>query len=192
LQLNRKQFDLKTITSWIGNGSATLVKRALSGSNNIDEDLDNELFLKAHKIFLEHYQQNVCVDTILFDGVKNTLSNLKQKGYILTIVTNKPYIFIQPILEQLKIMEYFDDFVGADSLDEKKPHPMPLLHMCNRFNQTVKSSVMIGDSKNDIIAAQNCSMDSIGVTYGYNYDQSIKQYNPTVIIDNIKDILKYL
>ena len=48
------------------------------------------------------------------------------------------------------------------------------------------------DSKNDIIAASNASMDSIALTYGYNYDEDISIYNPNVIYDKFDCILKSL
>ena len=48
---------------------------------------------------------------------------------------------------------------------------------------------MVGDSKNDIIAANACNMDSIGVSYGYNYGEDISRYKPSVVIHNFEDIL---
>lgn len=47
---------------------------------------------------------------------------------------------------------------------------------------------MVGDSKNDIIAAQNAAMESIGVTYGYNYNENISDYNPTIAVDSFSDL----
>ena len=51
---------------------------------------------------------------------------------------------------------------------------------------------MVGDSKNDILAANACSMQSVGVTYGYNYGEDIEVYKPSMVIDDFGDILKFL
>ena len=51
---------------------------------------------------------------------------------------------------------------------------------------------MIGDSQNDILAANACGMDSVGVTYGYNYGEEIGVHNPSVIIDDFSELLEYL
>jgi phosphoglycolate phosphatase len=51
---------------------------------------------------------------------------------------------------------------------------------------------MVGDSKNDILAANTCGMQNIGVTYGYNYGEEINTYNPTVVVEEFKEILKFL
>ena len=64
--------------------------------------------------------------------------------------------------------------------------------MCKILNIDIEHSVMIGDSKNDILAANACSMDSVGVTYGYNYGEDIAVHNPRVIIDDFSKLLKHL
>ena len=191
-ELNRDIFCLDIVRTWVGNGSAVLIKRALSSDVIIDGDLDEELFNKAHKLFLNYYAQNVCVDTVMFECVKNTLEILKNKSYVLSIVTNKPYEFVEPILKSFEIDTLFEFYIGGDSLEVKKPNAQPLLYVCKELNFTVEDSVMIGDSKNDILAANNCNMTSIAVSYGYNYDEDISIHKPTYIIDNFEDILKVL
>ncbi len=190
--LNRPNFDTDTIHQWVGNGAQILVKRALSGESTIDLSIDNSLFKKALKIFLDFYAKNVCVKTVTYPHVFETLKTLKNRGYRLTIVTNKPFNFVSPILQELKLADFFEYILGGDSLSKKKPDPMPLLHICNKFDVSINQMLMIGDSKNDILSANGCGMQSVGVTYGYNYNKSIKIYNPTVVINDFKEILDFL
>ncbi len=190
--LNRPNFDTDTIHQWVGNGAQILVKRALSGESTIDLSIDNSLFEKALKIFLDFYAKNVCVKTVTYPHVFETLKTLKNRGYRLTIVTNKPFNFVSPILEELKLADFFEYILGGDSLSKKKPDPMPLLHICDKFDVSINQMLMIGDSKNDILSANGCGMQSVGVTYGYNYNESIKIYNPTVVINDFKEILDFL
>jgi len=51
---------------------------------------------------------------------------------------------------------------------------------------------MVGDSKNDILAANTCTMQSVGVTYGYNYGEDISTYEPSMVINDFKELLKVL
>ena len=161
-----------------------------SGKSDISDDIDTKLFENALDIFLSFYKDNLCVDTILYDGVEQTLKSLKSDGYKLVIVTNKPYDFVKPILKGLNILDHFELYLGADSLEKKKPDPMPLLYVANKFNIDINKCVMVGDSKNDIIAANKANMQSIGVSYGYNYGEDILTYNPTLKVDSFSDILK--
>ncbi len=191
-QLGRKTFSEKVIHGWVGNGALTLVKRALSGSRTVDKDITESFVQKALDIFLKYYAKNLCNVTAPYPNVKTTLELLKEKGYILTIVTNKPFKFVSPILKGLNLDGLFELILGGDSLEEKKPHPLPLLHVCETLNIHIENSVMIGDSKNDILAANACGMHSVGVTYGYNYGEDIGVYKPTVIIDDFSELLKIL
>ena len=186
--LQRKTFSEDTIRYWVGNGAQMLVKRALSGQTEIDEDLDQSLFERALEIFLTFYGQNLCIDTAAYPNVPATLHLLKEKGYRLVIVTNKPFDFVGPILEALGLDGVFDFWVGGDSLEKKKPDPLPLLHACEHMDVSVSQCVMVGDSKNDLSAANSCGMQSVGVTYGYNYGEDIGIYNPTFIIEDFSEL----
>lgn len=187
--LERDTFSGETIRSWVGNGAQTLVKRGLSGHSVIDDDIDPELFTQALEIFLGFYAQNLCVSTVTYPNVAATLSELKEKGYRLALVTNKPYDFIDPLLEGLALTELFELCLGGDSLEKKKPDPMPLLHVCEHLGVDASECIMIGDSKNDILAASAADMHSIGVTYGYNYNEHISHYEPDYVVENIGEII---
>ena len=180
------------VRSWVGNGASILVKRALLRSKDISTTLDEEYFKEALNIFFECYEANLCKETKLFDGVVETLEELKDRDLILSIVTNKPSKFTTPIIKELEIDKYFDVVIGGDDLKVKKPEPEPLLEAIKRVDSSIDESVMVGDSKNDILAAKACGMDSVGVSYGYNYDVPISEYAPNVVVDNIKDIIEYL
>ncbi len=191
-QLGKETFSEDTIHYWVGNGALKLVQRALSGSRTVDESLEESDVQNALDIFLDFYSRNLCNDTVPYPHVETTLHALKEKGYTLAIVTNKPFAFVEPILKGLRLEGLFECILGGDSLPLKKPDPAPLLHVLDTLNVPTEASVMVGDSKNDIQAANACSMDSVGVTYGYNYGEDIGVYNPTVIVDDFGELLKVL
>ncbi|NTS78203.1 phosphoglycolate phosphatase [Catenovulum sp. SM1970] len=190
--LGRATFPIDEIRSWIGNGAAVLTKRALSASIDICPNLDNALFEKALAIFLDYYEQNVCVDTTLYPNVTTTLKSLHSKGYRLAIVTNKPEQFVRPILEKFGLDDLFELILGGDSLPKRKPDPMPLIHVYNTLKVNQNECVMIGDSKNDISAATAANIESIGLTYGYNHGEDIKSQGATVVLDDFADIIETL
>jgi len=192
IQLNRKTFDESTIRYWVGNGAQTLVKRALLGHSDITDFIEDSKYRDALAIFLSFYQKNCSKKTSLYPGVKKTLINLKKYGYQLAIVTNKPSLFIEPILHSLGLETLFTLSLGGDSLDEKKPSPKPLLYICNKLQYSLEETLMIGDSKNDIIAANSANIQSVAVSYGYNYGEDISNYNPTVIIDDFQELSSLL
>jgi len=192
LDFGRAEFNQHTIHHWVGNGAKVLIERALSGSAEIDPQLDPALSQDALAIFLTHYQQCLCVESSLYDDVKDGLLSLKNAGFRLAIITNKPAIFIEPILTGLGINNVFELLIGGDSLPERKPHPAPLHYALEQLKVSAQQCVMIGDSKNDILAAKAANIDSVGLTYGYNYGEDINQYQPQWCFDTFAELLTAL
>ncbi|MEL0629505.1 phosphoglycolate phosphatase [Psychromonas aquatilis] len=190
--IGREEISPTIIRSWVGNGASVLVQRGLSGQTEIDPDLDPALLEKSLAIFLDFYAKNLCVDTVTYPNVVPSLHALKDKGYQLAIVTNKPYDFIQPILDGLSLNGLFSLLVGGDSLEKRKPDPLPLHYACEKLGVTVEQCVMVGDSKNDILAANAANMQSIGLTYGYNYGEDINEHRPDVSFDDFANIIATL
>ncbi len=188
-ELNLTTFDQDIIRGWVGNGASILVQRALSGNVNISTILDNKLIEKALTIFYKAYQRSNCVETQLYSGVRETLTELKNRGYRLGIITNKPAQFIAPIIEGLALSGLFEIIIGGDTLDKRKPDPLQLHYACQKLKVNVEQCVMIGDSKNDILAADAANMQSVALTYGYNCGEDLSTYKPTLVIDNFTDLL---
>jgi len=192
IDLDKTEFDQDIIHHWVGNGAKVLIERALSGSHIINKQLDTALIEDALAIFLAHYQQCLCIESTLYDDVKEGLCTLKAVGFRLAIITNKPAEFIQPILTGLGIDNIFELLIGGNTLAERKPHPAPLFHALEQLNVTAEQCLMIGDSKNDILAAKAANIDSVGLTYGYNYGEDINNYQPQWCFDNFNELLTLL
>ena len=194
LMLNDYQlptFGEETIRHWVGNGARALVERGLNGSIDIQSGYESSETDKALEKFLHYYRTLKTKSTVLYEGVHSTLTQLHDKGYSLALVTNKPSEFIPPILSSFSLSSLFSITVGGDTLSEKKPSPMPLLHVCEQLGVLPSQCVMVGDSKNDILAAKAANMKSVGLTYGYNYGENISTYNPDSVFSHFSEILQF-
>ena len=168
-QLGLPTYSLDTIKGWVGNGSRLLVERFLDAYSN----------LKASK-------------TVAYPDVDKGLKQLHDAGFTLALVTNKPIRFVPKILRSFGWQDWFVVVLGGDSLPTKKPDPAPLLHVCDKLGVMPDKAVMIGDSKNDILAGQNAGMDTLALSYGYNYGQDIRDFQPTQAFDNFATLTRYL
>ncbi|MDN3454314.1 MULTISPECIES: phosphoglycolate phosphatase [unclassified Psychrobacter] len=190
--LGKATYPIETIRNWIGNGSRLLVERALVGKVEV---LENELTVEeadhAEHLFFEAYKNLSGSKTVAYPDVDSGLKKLKDAGYTLALVTNKPIRFVPKILQSFGWQDLFSEVLGGDSLSTKKPDPAPLLHVCEALNISPEQAIMIGDSRNDILAGQNANMDTLGLSYGYNYGQDIRELNPTEAFDNFADLVDY-
>ena len=186
---NLLPLTVKQVTPFIGNGAKPLVKRALEYSMQ-NQDISKELLEEAFDIYFSAYKEVTCAETYMYPGVLETLNYLDKEGYRMVICTNKPFGFIESILDKLSIKKLFKCWIGEDSLSKKKPNAAPLFYLANEMNIVIENCIMVGDSKNDILAAQNSGMESIGVSYGYNYNENISDYNPTIVVDSFSCLQK--
>ena len=191
--LGKKPYPLDIIRNWVGNGSKMLVERALVGKVEVLEgELDKESVDHAEQVFFDAYKNISGSKTIAYPDVDNGLRKLQAAGFELALVTNKPIRFVPKILQSFGWQDLFSEVLGGDSLPTKKPDPAPLLHVCNALNFNPAQAVMIGDSRNDILAGQNANMDTLGLSYGYNYGQDIRELNPTKAFDDFASLVAYI
>lgn len=179
------------VVTWIGNGANIMMQRALKWSLK-DKEPDLAQLNMARKLFDRYYAQTVEEGSFLFPGVAATLAALKEKGLPLAVVTNKPTPFVTPLLEDLGIAHYFQIIIGGDDVKEKKPHPEALYNVMETLGLAADELLFVGDSRNDIQAAQAAGCPSVGLTWGYNYGEAIGLSNPDVVFDRFEDLLPAL
>ena len=168
------------VRQWVGNGVQRLTERALT--NDLDGYPDAALFDRAMPIFMELYAENTSKRSRLYDGVLEGLNFLQScEGLKIGCVTNKAEQFTHPLLKDLGIFDRFEIIVSGDSLPEKKPHPLPLLHAAEVSGVKPEDAVMIGDSKSDVKAARAAGFKIICMTYGYNHGEDIRNYSPDAV-----------
>ncbi|PML13185.1 phosphoglycolate phosphatase [Vibrio breoganii] len=180
------------VREWVGNGADILVGRALSQNIEIDASLTDESRSNARELFDRFYGECGHSNSTLYPTVKESLIGLQQAGYRLAIITNKPYQFVPEILQQHGIADLFVDVLGGDSLAKKKPDPMPLTHLMDKQQVSQSEMIMIGDSKNDILAAKNAGVMSVALPYGYNHGEPIEQSNPDHLIQDLSQLPELL
>lgn len=153
------------LASYVGGGMAQLVHRALTDDR--DGCAHPELHTAGIDAFIRHYDAHIADLTRPYPGVVAGLDRFKAMGLRLAVVTNKPIRFSLPVLEKTGLAPYFETVLGGDSLPEKKPHPLPLLTVCERFGIAPNELLMIGDSHFDRDAAVNAGSPCLLLTYGY-------------------------
>lgn len=165
--LNLQQVTEDQIRQWIGKGTKQLCLDILKHQKS------NQDVAELINTYLQAYKNNVCIYSQPYAGVMSFLTFCQKQHYYLACVTNKPYDLAQKLLYQLGLNHYFNLVIGGDTLPQRKPDPLPLYHAMQYFDITKEQTVMIGDSSNDILAAQQAGIDCIAVTYGYNHGEKI-------------------
>lgn len=171
------------VRDWVGNGAPMLVERALTWA--IEQAPAQVLQATAYDAFMRHYSAAPNALTQLYPGVQPTLNALHQQGYKLVLITNKPERFITPLLSHFELLPLFTLCLGGDSLAEKKPSPLPLLHAAQTLDIPPSASVMVGDSRHDIAAGKAAGFTTVALPYGYNHGEPIERSQPDLLIGSL-------
>lgn len=187
--MGRPAVSQDLLMSYIGNGISWLVKRALTGDMHAEPD--PALYEQALPIFQKHYSALLQLSKPYPDVMKG-LDAMKAAGFRLGCITNKAERFTTPLLEGSGLAPYFDIVLSGDSLPEKKPHPLPLQHSAEFFGVPVEKMLMIGDSRNDVLAARAAGCPVFCVPYGYNHGKPVDDLAMDAVIDSLPAALKLI
>jgi phosphoglycolate phosphatase len=196
----QRTFSVEEIKAMVGSGISKLLESLIpeegivptyppllkGGNRGITKDFSaNELVTSR---FLEFYSKHLLDNTEVYPHVKETLSKLGD--YKKTVLSNKREAYSKRILEGLGLLEYFDIVLGSDSVREKKPSPVPIRDLLEKFNVSKNEAVVIGDSNYDIEAGKAAGVKVIGVTYGFRTIEYLK--GSDFIIDSFDELLNRL
>jgi phosphoglycolate phosphatase len=104
-------------------------------------------------------------------------------------VTNKAARFTEPLLEHFALRDWLPVTVSGDTLPQRKPDAAPLLFACQQLGVEPRNTVMIGDSRNDVLAACAAAMPVVCVSYGYNHGRPIADESPDGIVDSLAELI---
>lgn len=186
VQLGRAPAGMAKVRNWVGNGAPMLVRRALADGFD-HQGISAEQEAEGLAIFMQEYGRGESLTT-LYPGALDTLKSLQLLGIKIALVTNKPEKFIPQLLADTGMADFFQWVVGGDTLPQKKPDPAGLLWVMQQAGVAAEQCVFVGDSRNDVEAARAAKVACVAVTYGYNYGQPVSAENPTLVIDDLREL----
>ncbi len=158
------------IRDFIGRGIANLVNRCITA----DAPPSAEFSARALAVFKPHYAAVNGRASTPYPGVLEGLAAFRRMGLKMACITNKAAAFTEPLLRATGLADYFELAVSGDTLTEKKPHPLPLLHACEQMGVHPSHNLHIGDSHHDALAARAAGCPIFCVSYGYNEGYDVR------------------
>lgn len=156
-------------------------------------DATGDAFEQLRLRFLEIYAQNLAGHTRLFPGIDDVLAELEERGLPWGIVTNKPAWLTDPLLEALALSHRAACVVSGDTLPQRKPHPLPLLHAAALAGVQPERCVYVGDAERDIQAGRAAGMATVVAAYGYlSADDDPRSWQPTGIVAQPADLREWM
>lgn len=173
------------VREFVGNGPKVLVKSALSYVNFAgDESMAKEIY----DFYNQAYDNDPAYLTKPYDGIKEALDKIKEKGEILTAFSNKPDSTCKKVLESIFGEDYFDYILGFRDDYKRKPSPEGIMIIASHFNVNYSDILYFGDSEVDMKCGKNTSVFTVGCSWGFRDREILEKENPDIIIDKPSEI----
>lgn len=141
-----------------------------------DEDTQKQ----AVQFFAERFETVGKYEARVYPETADALSRIKQLGYKMHLATSKPQAVAQDIIRHFALDRYFDGVYG--SLHDKA---LLVAHILEAEAIDPADTLMVGDREQDILAAKNHSVRSVGVTYGYGSAAELNAASPDYLFDSL-------
>jgi len=174
------------IRPYVSHGAARLIKIGFACESGQRFDA-----LRAR--FLDLYRSDIAVGTRLFAGMDAVLGALERRGIAWGVVTNKPGWLTDPLLAALGMSARAGCVVSGDTLAERKPHPMPLLHAAKLLAVEPADCIYVGDAERDIQAGRSAGMTTLLAAFGYlSGEDDAASWSADAIVNHPAELLELL
>ncbi len=178
-----REATLSEVRAAVGNGARKLMERVLPEGAPIEARLSE---------FRSIYAENSCVNTQVYEGARECLSALRQKGLKLAVITNKPHEATVKVLKKFFSQDMFD-FIAGDSGDfPVKPDPALTRYAALTLRVSPAETLFVGDGETDLLTAKNAGMCPLSALWGYRTKEQLFAAGAREFAERFEDILKYV
>lgn len=183
-QYGMPEHSLDDIRRFVGNGVRLLMERA------VPEGAQHPLFEEAFATFRQYYMQHSLDTTRPYDGIVETIRELKLRGCRLAVVSNKMMAATQEL-----VAHFFPDVEVAIGEHEaagirKKPAPDTVDEALRQLGVTREGAVYVGDSDVDLLTARNSGLSCISVLWGFRDREFLLAHGATTLIERPEELLQ--
>ncbi len=157
----REPLPFETIRPVVSHGGVALIRLGFGLGP------DDPGYAEHRQFLLDTYQDNLCRETRLFDGMAEVLEGLEMAGLSWGIVTNKPAWLTDPLMAALGLAERAGTIISGDTCAHNKPHPEPIHCACREIGAAPQRTVYVGDADRDMAAGRAAGNITVGALFGY-------------------------
>ncbi len=176
-RMNHPEAESERIIRSVGLGNDGLMKKFFS-----DQEVP-----EARQIYREHHRDNLIGKISLLPGALALLRNLKAKGKLLAVASNRPAETAALLIKILEIEVYFDRVLTGEEVAQPKPAPDILIALLDYFQVSREEAVYVGDMDIDAETGAAAGVKTVIVVTGSSTREEIETARPDLILDSLKD-----
>lgn len=157
----------------------------------LNVEADHVLAEQALMGYRERFAVKGLYENHVFEGVAETLAELKRRGYRLFLATAKPTVYAKQILEHFDLAQYFTDIHGSELNGDRTNKAELIQYILAQQQLQADQCMMVGDREHDIFGARHNGIETIAVNYGYGSQEELEVAQPKYKIDRFNQLLDY-
>ncbi|WP_158915457.1 HAD-IA family hydrolase [Caulobacter sp. S45] len=168
----------------VGRGARALISRGFTLAGEPIEDAELDTLTTR---FIQLYRERIADESRPFPGLTEALERLTADGAVLCVCTNKRTDLSIALLEALGLSSHFVSITGADLTPAAKPDPRCFLAAIHAAGGDPSFALMVGDSDNDVLAAQAARAPVIAVSFGFT-ETPARELGADMVIDHFEEL----
>ena len=158
----------------------------------IGQEIDEKTLDKCAECYATTYINSGSPKTRVFDGVEKVIKTLKERGYKILALSNKPDVEIAPLSDRLLKPLGFDKVVGLSEKVIPKPQPFGALNLLKEFDASAENSYFVGDGETDILTGINAKITPIAVLWGNRDREFLAKFGAKIFAEKPEDLLEII
>jgi len=177
---------------FVGDGAATLIERCLEAGGDKEHAFFEGAFAEYQRVFEEYCMYQVKP----YDGIRELLAALKEKGVKLAVLSNKPHERTKEVIQSIFGESCFDEVRGQMASVAKKPSPEGVFRIMEAFSDAepmaAEDILYLGDTGTDMQTGKAAGAFTVGALWGFRTEEELRENHADAIIKNPMQLLDYL
>lgn len=188
-----KEMGLPQITtdecrSFVGNGARYLMERSLEAAG--DRELSR--IEEGMEVYGRIFDENCTYLVTPYEGITETLKQMKDKGIKLAVLSNKPHQQTQKVVERIFGEDVFDCVQGQKEGIARKPDPDGIYRLLEEMQAGREECLYVGDSEVDVETGRNAGVRMVGVSWGFRSREVLRAAGAGTIIDSPEELMQFV
>jgi len=180
----RRRVSLEEIRNMVGQGARRMIERGFAATG---EPLHPERLEPLYERFIAYYSEHIAEESRPFPGVADLIARCRTSGIAMAVCTNKLEALSVSLISTLGLSEHFPVIIGPDTIGVGKPDPAPYIEACWRLGIKPDETMMVGDSRTDVLTARAAGVPVIAVSFGYT-DEPVATFAPDHVVDHFDEV----
>lgn len=143
---------------------------------------------QAARDFRERYVPVGVYESRPFPGVRELLERMRAAGLRLGLATSKPQALAEELLRGAGMLGLFDAICGAGDQGQGNAKWQVIARAMDALQAAAEGTVLIGDTKYDVLGAQRAGIPCVGVRYGYAAPGELETAGAEAIVSDLEEL----